>query len=249
MAHTSIVRIVIPLLLPLLAHPVFADEPPAAKPTEAKTPEFVEMFDSILLHGADMGPYSGWFHPSQTRYGWNWLADHFDRDHNGVLTPNELKGSASLFRSLDRDQNETITRDDLDWSPRSSFLQSRAQGRQRFGQMDRDGNGRITPEEWAKAFEQAARGKKFLSQDDLAELLYPPPAPPSRAPSNAPRGPSRLTLLKGLFSGEIGSYTEGPGLNQQAPDFTLETHDKSKQISLSDYRGKKPVVLIFGSFT
>ena len=48
---------------------------------------------------------------------------------------------------------------------------------------------------------------------------------------------------------EIGSCTEGPGLGQEAPPFTLETHDKSKRISLADYREKKPVVLIFGSFT
>ena len=57
------------------------------------------------------------------------------------------------------------------------------------------------------------------------------------------------TLLKGLFNGEIGSSTEGPSLGQESPAFTLETHDKSRRISLADYRGKKPVVLIFGSFT
>ena len=40
-----------------------------------------------------------------------------------------------------------------------------------------------------------------------------------------------------------------PSWGQEAPPFTLETHDKSRRISLADYRGKKPVVLIFGSFT
>ena len=69
-----------------------------------------------------------------------------------------------------------------------------------------------------------------------------------------PKGPSplrglRATLVKGLFSGEIGSAHEGPGLGEEAPAFTLDTHDKSRRISLADYRGKKPVVLIFGSFT
>jgi hypothetical protein len=34
-----------------------------------------------------------------------------------------------------------------------------------------------------------------------------------------------------------------------APDFTLPTLDKSAQVELADFRGKKPVVLIFGSYT
>jgi copper chaperone CopZ len=34
-----------------------------------------------------------------------------------------------------------------------------------------------------------------------------------------------------------------------APDFTLITKDGQSKIGLSDYRGKKPVVLIFGSYT
>src|SRR5579884_1546494 len=34
-----------------------------------------------------------------------------------------------------------------------------------------------------------------------------------------------------------------------APDFTLETVDKRSHVSLSAFRGSKPVVLIFGSYT
>lgn len=34
-----------------------------------------------------------------------------------------------------------------------------------------------------------------------------------------------------------------------APDFELQTHDKSKTVRLSDFRGEKPVVLVFGSYT
>ena len=114
--------------------------------------------------------------------------------------------------------------------------------------MDQNGNGRITLEEWEQSFEQATRGKKFLTQDDLADLLYPA-VPTKRAKSVASEGPSRATLLKGLFSGEIGSSSEGPRLGQNGPAFSLETHDKARRISLADYRNKKPVVLIFGSFT
>ena len=34
-----------------------------------------------------------------------------------------------------------------------------------------------------------------------------------------------------------------------APDFTLPTLDKSSQVELAAFRGQKPVVLIFGSYT
>lgn len=34
-----------------------------------------------------------------------------------------------------------------------------------------------------------------------------------------------------------------------APDFELLAHDKSATVRLSDFRGQKPVVLVFGSYT
>jgi hypothetical protein len=34
-----------------------------------------------------------------------------------------------------------------------------------------------------------------------------------------------------------------------APDFTLPLHDKSGNVQLSSFRGSKPVVLVFGSYT
>jgi hypothetical protein len=34
-----------------------------------------------------------------------------------------------------------------------------------------------------------------------------------------------------------------------APDFRLQTYDKSSLVQLSSFRGDRPVVLIFGSYT
>jgi hypothetical protein len=231
--------------LVVLAPPSFGIDPPRPKP---KVPEFVQMLGSILINGSNMSPYSGWFRASESRFSWSRLAGRFDLNKDGLLTADELKGSAALFRALDRDADEAVSNEDLDWSPRSRYLQGRAQARGRFARMHKNGNGRITLEEWEKAFEQATKGKKFLTSDNLADLLYPA-APTKRGKSVASDGPSRLTLLKGLFSGEIGSSSEGPRLGMEAPAFSLDTHDKARRISLADYRGKKPVVLIFGSFT
>jgi hypothetical protein len=40
-----------------------------------------------------------------------------------------------------------------------------------------------------------------------------------------------------------------PKVGQIAPDFELRTADGKKRVRLSSFRGKKPVVLIFGSHT
>jgi hypothetical protein len=34
-----------------------------------------------------------------------------------------------------------------------------------------------------------------------------------------------------------------------APDFNLATLDRASRVTLSDHRGKRPVVLVFGSYT
>ncbi len=42
-----------------------------------------------------------------------------------------------------------------------------------------------------------------------------------------------------------GNLEEG----QLAPDFTLGSHDRKQRVTLSSYRGDRPVVLVFGSYT
>jgi hypothetical protein len=41
----------------------------------------------------------------------------------------------------------------------------------------------------------------------------------------------------------------GLQVGDQAPDFRLRTLDKTGEVSLASFRGSKPVVLIFGSYT
>jgi len=35
----------------------------------------------------------------------------------------------------------------------------------------------------------------------------------------------------------------------EAPSLSLETYDKKSRVQLSDFKGKQPVVLVFGSYT
>jgi hypothetical protein len=39
------------------------------------------------------------------------------------------------------------------------------------------------------------------------------------------------------------------GVGDEAPDFSLPTVDRSTTITLSSFRGHRPVVLVFGSYT
>src|SRR5262249_10005366 len=119
-----------------------------------------------------------------------------------------------------------------------------------FRSIDTNSNGRISREEWDAFFTKMAKGKSYLTPEDLREAL-PVRPPPKRVdePSPPDDGPSPVVLLQGLFTGELGSPLPGPKVGQNAPDFTLPTQDGRSEITLSQFRGKKPVVLIFGSFT
>jgi hypothetical protein len=205
--------------------------------------EAVELIGAIL-NGSQMGPGEGWFHPGQSRYDWNWLAARYDKDGTGAITRKDFTGPPELFDRLDRNRDGVLKPDDFDWSERSPFVRDAGMARMIFSRIDRDSNGRISREEWEAFFKKAANGKDHLTPEDLREALFPPPKP-----NAANGGPSPLVLLRGMLEGEIGSIHEGPALNAKAPDFTLLTEDGKKAITLSDFRGKKPVVLIFGSFT
>jgi hypothetical protein len=209
--------------------------------------EFAEMLVAILKGDPPVAGF-GWFHPGQSAYGWKWLADRYDADRDGAVTRKEFLGPAELFERLDRNHDGRLTAEDFDWSPRSPLAREEQLAERLFRRGDADTNGRVSAEEWQAMFKQAARGKDHLTAEDLRALLFPPPPPGDRR-GPPPGMPSRFTLLMGLLNGEIGSAGEGPKLGAMAPDFRLKLHDGDKEVSLSDYRGKKPVVLIFGSFT
>jgi hypothetical protein len=114
-----------------------------------------------------------------------------------------------------------------------------------FARLDRNGNGKVTRDELDAFFRASDHdGQGFLSLSDLQEAFAPPPTPPSSS-----SGPSKATLIRGLFRGELGSLEPGPKIGERAPDFTLKTHDGHGVARLSEHLGAKPVVLIFGSFT
>src|SRR5262249_10039373 len=164
----------------------------------------------------------------------------------GRIIAAEFGGPADLFAALDRDGDGAITADDLDWSENNPYFRQLAMAQQMLRRADANGNKKVSKDEWAKLFDELAKGKQYLEAEDLRRLLFPPLAP--RSPGGGGM-PSKEVLLFGLLTGEIGSGAEGPKLNAPAPNFTLKSPDGKTTITLSDYKGKKPVALIFGSFT
>jgi hypothetical protein len=222
---------------------------PGASSSSVQLPEAAEMFLAIA-RGSDMGPGGGWFHPGQSRFSWQWLKKQCKRDDAGVIRQKDFPGPAELFERLDRNHDGTLTQADFDWSERSPYFKEAQPSSSWFRTADKNSNGKISRAEWLEVFDRAAKGKDFLSPDDLREAFPLSPPRQLNAPA-APTGgdPSSLTLAKGVFSGELGSVFEGPRVGQRAPDFTLATVDGKSSVRLADHLGKKPVVLIFGSFT
>jgi Ca2+-binding EF-hand superfamily protein len=198
-----------------------------------------------VQRGEALGPGRGWYDPSRHALDWKWLAARFDADRDGFITRAEFKGAATFFHVLDRDRDGVISREDLDWSQNSAWVRSDALSLRFFRAIDANGNGRISEKEWLAMFKKLAQDRDHFNAEDLRDAFV---ASDRRGGAKGKRA-FKENWLRCLVEGDLGSPFEGPRPGQTAPDFTLPTPDGKKPITLSDYRGKKPVVLIFGSFT
>ena len=82
-------------------------------------------------------------------------------------------------------------------------------------------------------------------------------APPPRSETaQAPPTPAERDPLQHTFQSKdeavaamraVASRT--PKAGDPAPDFTLSSPDGARTVTLSTFRGKRPVVLVFGSYT
>jgi len=239
----------------LLAGADSPQPPPPVRPVRRATavleriwpdhPEWVAMLADIL-QGSQLGPGEGWFKKgvARTRFTWDAARDALDKDGDGVISRAEFAGPD--FPRLDRDRDGVVTRADFDFS---AHALAPSPGVMLFYQADQNFDGKVSAEEFQAVFRKLDPDRAgFLSQDDLRRLFAPPPASPTLAAAR-PAGPSRWTLLKGLFRQEIGSLHAGPDLGQVAPDFALRTADGKNEVRLSKLVGPKPLVLVFGNFT
>jgi hypothetical protein len=190
----------------------------------------------------------GWYRPSQSRYGWEWLCKRKGKDKDGTISLAEFTGPREWFEALDKNGDGQLTAEDFDWYGDSSLAKASAKVKPLFSQIDRDGNGQITAAEWKLWFESLSGSKGYIGQDDLLPLFMDKRVARSQG-AKSPTFQDRLPVLCAYIAGDVGSFSEGPALNEKAPSFTLTTTDGMEKLDLSRHRGKKPLVLIFGSFT
>lgn len=229
-----------PLVLALVLAAPPAVEPPAA--------EFGRMLAAILA-GSQMEPGEGWFGPAKKRHDWSWLAKVHGIPADGSITKSKFRGPPSAFVALDRDGNNHLTADDLDWSDDSLYARQMGLVQRLLRQADGNKSGKLEASEWTALFDKRATEGE-LTPEGLRRVLFPPTAPvkPSGF-SNPFDAPSKWTLLKGLVKSEIGSGHPGPRIGDPAPDFTLSSPDGKRSVTLSKLIGRKPVVLVFGNFS
>ncbi len=64
-----------------------------------------------------------------------------------------------------------------------------------------------------------------------------------------PRKEGLSPQLQAAIDAVIARDEMGPAVGQEPPDFNLKLLGSDERVRLSDYRGKRPVALVFGSYT
>lgn len=217
-------------------------------------PEWAEMALAVM-RGQAMEPGMGWWRTSEKKYGWTWLKRKYDANSDNSIAgdefPADLPNRDVLFQRIDRDLDGKLTAADFDVSVFQGTNFAAMKGRVTeflFRHLDADSNGQVTMDELGDFFRKADREQSaFLTAEDILTALDDGES--QRGSADSDDGPSTSEQLKMFFTGQFGWFAEGPKLGEQAPDFTLRKHDEGGTLRLADLREKKPVVLIFGSFT
>lgn len=105
--------------------------------------------------------------------------------------------------------------------------------------FDKDEDGMLQLQELPKALQEflGPLDKNRDSQFSQEELLKMRGRPSRKAGE----------IITGAAKGE--RYDDKLEVGDAAPDFTLSDPTGKRSVTLSDFRGKRPVVLIFGSYT
>jgi thiol-disulfide isomerase/thioredoxin len=245
-----------------------ADDTKSKDPNRIELSELQQFYDSIqadleagrrpdaadefmsLLFSTRAQPVPNWYGPCRSRYDWAWVSARYDANRDGQVGRKEFSGSEPTWSLLDHDGDGVLTGEDFDWE-NSAWARQENLVQQRFRSIDADNDGRVTAEEWAKVFSSAAGSNGALSVDDFRRTLLNAQTPQQgqnldRRPMTAKR---RADYIRAILREDAGTISEGPQVGELAPEFTLKTQDGKGPISLSSFRGSRPVVITMGCYT
>ncbi len=184
-----------------------------------------------------------WARTGQSRFGWKWLAEHYDQNADGAVTPKELPVSQDVFARLDRTWDSKLSAADFDWSKEGLLTRHKETTFALFKSADTNSDGRISSDEFQAVFAKVAGDKQYLNEEELERLIYVPRVLKTVAEEKLRLGRSEFSPARQ----RTGDQVPQPG--EMASDFELASPDGQKTVRLSSFRGKRPVVLVFGSFT
>ena len=99
---------------------------------------------------------------------------------------------------------------------------------------------------------QSGTLRRLLTVLPLLLVAFPALAqrPPRRPlPARNGRPPQRRPQTERTRKRPTDRQPDRLRVGDPAPNFTLKSPDGKRQVTLSDYRGKQPVALVFGSYT
>jgi Ca2+-binding EF-hand superfamily protein len=205
---------------------------------------------------------------------WSWLAANYDKNHDGRIEASEYGRDATAFARLDRDHDGVVTRADFERDlvlPADLVLPMVLIGIASGGRdvdsialdqalaamqrLDANGNGRVDRAEFEAAVPSFMNGVDTYGtllagmDEDRDGLLSLPEIERwmvRRDTDHDGRLVRRERMVEGppLAEGFIRRRDRQP-----APDFAAAPLAGGAPVPLSSLVGKKPVALIFGSFT
>lgn len=205
---------------------------------------------------------------------WKALAERYDRDGDGRIAAAEYTRGEEKFARLDRDRDGALTAADFAGRRRGA---SRFAGLRAARAADADGDGVVTAAEWkAWLATLAPAGDGTIGADTLAAALRGGRRGRAGRGGGAERMATALdrdgdgavgladlalvfaeldrdgsgALEAGELGGRRGSSAPTPRAGDPAPDFELAyAKEPGKKVRLSSFAGKRPVALVFGSYT
>jgi len=161
--------------------------------------------------------------------------DRVDANGNGVVGEREI---LAALRAGDTVRDAPVPR----------FPQGVAPWRSIAVAMDDDSSGDVTKAEaqtWRARWEAKAKAEAAAEK-----AKAPSDAGPAGPPTSQPAGqPAKQPTSPPAAAAGSSRAPRGVAVGQPAADFTLKTADGRGEVALASFRGVKPVVLIFGSYT
>lgn len=168
------------------------------------------------------------------------MLKQFDKNNDGFLEPSELPDRMrERFPQMDANSDGKLSRDELQ-KLAGRFGQAPAAVAEDtlFRLLDKNADGKLSKEELqnaAKVLEKLDRNKDgMIDRQELGAPAKKQGGRPGEIITPAAKGERIADKLK---------------VGDPAPDFTLPLVNGKGELKLSSFHGKKPVVLIFASYT